>query len=419
MGVQIVINKQTLDNGVRIMAEKNETVRSVAIGIWVKTGSRNEGLHENGISHFIEHMLFKGTETRSPQQIAEAFDRIGGQVNAFTAKEYTCYYAKVLDEHVRIALDVLQDMFFNSVFEEKEIEREKNVVLEEIRMVEDTPDDLVHDLLSEATFGEATLANPILGTEETLDSFTKNQLHDYMDRFYTGDRVVISVSGHYDDQLLLELEDLFSAVKKSREEFLVPEARFEPIQNYRYKETEQAHLCLAYPGLEVGSEDMFGLVLLNNTLGGSMSSRLFQTIREDQGLCYSVFSYHSSYEHVGTVTLYAGTQLTQLEKLSEAMAQVTQNVQQQGITKKELENGKEQLKGSIMLGLESTSSRMTRNGKNELMIEKHRSLDQLLDDINRVSLENVNELAERLFNVSPALSIVAPSETMPMTFYNN
>lgn len=419
MGVQNVINKKTLPNGVRIMAEKNDTVRSVAMGIWVKTGSRNEEAVENGISHFIEHMLFKGTETRSPQEIAEAFDRIGGQVNAFTAKEYTCYYAKVLDEHARIAVDVLQDMFFHSVFDEKEIEREKNVVLEEIRMVEDTPDDLVHDLLSEASFGRATLANPILGTEETLSTFNKKQIRTYMDRFYTGDHVVVSVAGHYDESLIEEIEEIFSEVKPSTQLFEVPAAEFVPIHKFRYKETEQAHICLAYPGLEIGSEDAFGLVLLNNALGGSMSSRLFQKIREEQGLCYSVFSYHSSYEKIGTTTLYAGTQLAQLPQLTEAMAGVVNEFQLNGLTKKELDNGKEQLKGNIMLGLESTNSRMSRNGKNEMLLEKHKSLDELLDDINSVSLEKVNELARSLFETSPALSIVSSSETMPQTVYSS
>ncbi|MFS0786981.1 pitrilysin family protein [Shouchella sp. 1P09AA] len=417
MGVQVVINKKKLENGVRIMAEKNDTVRSVAIGIWVKTGSRNERNAENGMSHFIEHMLFKGTKTRSPQDIAEAFDRIGGQVNAFTAKEYTCYYAKVLDEHAHIAVDVLQDMFFHSVFDEQEIEREKNVVLEEIRMVEDTPDDLVHELLSEASFGSSTLANPILGTEETLASFTREQILAYMDKFYVGEHVVISVAGHYQEELLSQLEDIFSAVKAAKASYEPPEASFIPVQKYRQKETEQAHLCLAYPGLEVGSDQMFNLILLNNALGGSMSSRLFQEIREEQGLCYSVFSYHSAYEKIGSVTVYAGTQMNQLQQLSKSMSSIVEQVQADGLTKKELENGKEQLKGSIMLGLESTSSRMSRNGKNELLLKKHQSLDELLNRINDISLEEVNHLAATLFQDEPALSIVSVSDHMPETIF--
>ncbi|WP_144559155.1 M16 family metallopeptidase [Shouchella miscanthi] len=412
-----MINKRELSNGVRIMAEKNNTVRSVAIGIWVKTGSRNEENEQNGISHFIEHMLFKGTKTRSPQEIAEAFDRIGGQVNAFTAKEYTCYYAKVLDEHAHIAVDVLQDMFFHSVFDEQEIEREKNVVLEEIRMVEDTPDDLVHELLSEASFGQSTLANPILGTEETLASFTREQILSYMDNYYVGERVVISVAGHYHEDLLAQLEDTFSAVPSAKKQHQPREAMFIPVQKHLQKETEQAHLCLAYPGLEVGSAQMFNLILLNNALGGSMSSRLFQEIREERGLCYSVFSYHSAYENIGSVTVYAGTQMNQLQALSESMNNVLAQMQAEGLTKKELENGKEQLKGSIMLGLESTSSRMSRNGKNELLLKKHQSLDELLNRINDISLEDVNELAHILFKDAPALSIVSPSETMPDTIF--
>lgn len=419
MGVQNVIKKETLDNGVRIIAEANEAIRSVAIGIWVKTGSRNETNEENGISHFIEHMLFKGTKTRSAKQIAEAFDRIGGQVNAFTAKEYTCYYAKVLDEHAALALDVLQDMFFDSIFDKTEIEREKKVVLEEIKMVEDTPDDLVHDLLSQAVFGRSSLANPILGTEDTLQTFSRQQISDYMKRFYAGERVVVSVCGHFDDALLEQIRQTFSRVKRAPEPFAVPTATFSPTVKYRQKDSEQAHLCLAYPGLEIGSNRSFGLILLNNALGGSMSSRLFQTIREEQGLCYSVFSYHSSYERIGTLTIYAGTQMAQLPKLTEALAEVTKAVRAEGLSQKELENGKEQLKGSIMLGLESTSSRMTRNGKNELLLQEHKTLDELIADINAVSLEMVNDLACQLLGATPAVSLVASSETMPPTIFSN
>lgn len=417
MGVQTVIKKVTLRNGVRMMSEMNKTVRSVSIGIWVKTGSRNEARTQNGISHFIEHMLFKGTKHRTAQQIAEAFDRIGGQVNAFTAKEYTCYHAKVLDEHARIALDVLQDMFFHSTFEEREIEKEKQVVFEEIKMVEDTPDDQVHDLLSEASFGRSTLAYPILGQKEVLADLCAEDLHDYMARFYTGDRVVVSVAGRFDEALLAEMEEIFSQVPRGQGSFHVPEALFTPTMKYRQKETEQAHLCLAYPGLPIGADHTFALVLLNNALGGSMSSRLFQAIREEQGLCYSVFSYHAAYEETGLLNIYAATQHQQLQQLAEEMNQVIKHIQRDGITKNELDNGKEQLKGSIMLGLESMNSRMNRNGKNELLRQRSRSLDELIADIQTVTLEEVNALAEAIFIEKPAVSLISASEDVPETLY--
>ncbi|WP_059105213.1 M16 family metallopeptidase [Shouchella shacheensis] len=412
-----MINRLTLENGVRIMAEANTDVRSVSIGIWVKTGSRNEEKKENGISHLIEHMLFKGTKTRSAQEIAEAFDRIGGQVNAFTAKEYTCYYAKVLDEHAEFALDVLQDMFFHSEFEELELYREKNVVFEEIKMVEDTPDDIVHDLLSEASYGSSSLAYPILGDPHALESFTEKDLRDYMARFYTGDRVVVSVAGHFNEALLEALKETFAQVPPRSQQFDVPCSTFQPTVKYRQKESEQAHLCLGYPGLEIASDDMFALILLNNSLGGSMSSRLFQTIREERGLCYSVFSYHSAYEHAGMLTLYAGTQLSQLEELMTAIEAVTSSFAKQGMTQKELENGKEQLKGNLMLGLESTNSRMSRNGKNEMLLQEHRTLDELVKDINNVSIEQVNDLARRLLEEKPAVSLISSSETIPTNVF--
>ncbi|TSB46516.1 M16 family metallopeptidase [Alkalicoccobacillus porphyridii] len=389
------------------------SVRSVSMGIWIGTGSRNESPKENGLSHLLEHMLFKGTETRSPQDIAEAFDQIGGQVNAFTSKEYTCYYAKVLDEHSLIALDVLQDMFFNSTFDEAELQKEKNVIEEEIRMVEDTPDDIVHELLSEACYGDHSLAYPILGTNETLASFNADDLRAYMDRYYTGDYLVISVAGNIHESLIEQLKTTFSKVKPTvhTEQLTVPQ--FIQDKRTRTKDAEQAHLCIGYNGLAINDPDIYSLVLLNNSFGGSMSSRLFQEIREKRGLCYSVFSYHSSFTDSGLLTLYAGTGLSQLDELVSAMAETTEDMARNGMTEKELRNGKEQLKGSLMLSLESTNSRMSRNGKNELMLQNHRTLDEMLDEINLVSQDSVNKLAETILTSKPALSLVSTTGKLP------
>ncbi|WP_369875701.1 M16 family metallopeptidase [Alkalicoccobacillus gibsonii] len=412
-----MIQKIDLPNGVRMIVEPISTVRSVSMGIWVGAGSRHETEKENGLSHLLEHMLFKGTETRTPHDIAEAFDQIGGQVNAFTSKEYTCYYAKVLDEHAGIALDVLQDMFFHSTFDEVELEKEKNVILEEIRMVEDTPDDLVHELLSEACYGNHPLAYPILGTDERLASFTSDDLRSYMNRYYTGDYVVISVAGNVNDELIEQLKTTFSKVKPTDSKLIesniltIPE--FVQEKRIRAKDAEQAHLCIGYNGLSIEDPSIYSLVLLNNTFGGSMSSRLFQEIREKRGLCYSVFSYHSSFSDSGLLTVYAGTGISQLDELVEAVHHTTQEMASGGMSAKELKNGKEQLKGSLMLSLESTNSRMSRNGKNELMLEKHKSLDEMLDEINRVTLDSVNELAAHILTSKPAISLVSTTGEWP------
>ncbi|MBD3858249.1 insulinase family protein [Bacillus sp. 28A-2] len=408
-----MVKTYTCQNGVRIVLENNPTVRSVAIGVWIGTGSRHETAEMNGISHFLEHMFFKGTKTRSARDIAESFDRIGGQVNAFTSKEYTCYYAKVLDSHAGYALDVLSDMFFHSAFDEDELKKEKNVVYEEIKMYEDTPDDIVHDLLSKAIYGDHSLGYPILGTEETLSTFNGDSLRAYMDEFYTPDRVVISVAGNVNDTFIHEVEKLFGSYegKGKKQPVEAPQFHYEKLT--RKKETEQAHLCMGFNGLPAGDKDIYDLIVLNNVLGGSMSSRLFQDVREDKGLAYSVFSYHSSFADNGMLTIYGGTGAKQLNLLSETILQTLDVLKRDGITQKELENSKEQMKGNLMLSLESTNSKMSRNGKNELLLGKHRTLDEIIDEINNVTLDGVNNLSKRLFTEDYALSLISPTGDVP------
>lgn len=408
-----MIVRHTCKNGVRVVLENIPTVRSVAIGIWIKTGSTNEVPELNGVSHFLEHMFFKGTSSRSAKEIAESFDSIGGQVNAFTSKEYTCYYAKVLDTHAEYALDVLGDMFFNSTFDEGELEKEKNVVLEEIKMYDDTPDDLVHDLLSKVMYEKHPLGSPILGTEETLKSFNSDTLRQYMKDFYTPDQVVVSIAGNVDDSFVGRVEQLFGHYEGKKKEisFGVPTLHYANIS--RKKETEQAHLCIGYRGLEIGHDELYPLITLNNILGGSMSSRLFQDVREQRGLAYSVFSYHSAYQDSGMVAIYAGTGKSQLNQLFETIQETLKILTVDGISEKELLNCKEQLKGNLMLGLESTNSRMSRNGKNELMIGEHRSLDEIIQLIDKVIISNVNDIARFVFTDDYAVSLVSPDGIMP------
>jgi predicted Zn-dependent peptidase len=410
-----MINKYSCKNGVRIVLENIPTVRSVAIGVWIGTGSRNEDPQTNGISHFLEHMFFKGTKNRSAKEIAESFDSIGGQVNAFTSKEYTCYYAKVLDTHAQFALDVLADMFFNSTFVEEELNKERNVVLEEIKMYDDTPDDIVHDLLSRAIYGDHPLGYPILGTEETLNTFTSSTLKDYIHNRYTPENVVISIAGNVSDKFILEVEKYFGSYEGGNSATLENIPVFQSNRLSRKKETEQAHLCLGFEGLKIGHEDVYSLIILNNILGGSMSSRLFQEVREQRGLAYSVFSYHSAYQDNGVVTVYGGTGAKQLDVLYETIQETLEKLKQDGITDKELNNSKEQLKGSLMLGLESTNSRMSRNGKNELLLKRHRTLDEIIEQIDLVTKQSVNGMATSVFTDQYSVSLISPNGELPKT----
>ena len=396
------------------MLESIDTVRSVSIGVWIHAGSINEHYNNNGISHFIEHMFFKGTEKRNAREIAQAFDKIGGQINAFTSKECTCYYAKVMDTHAKTALEILADMFFNSQFDTEEMEKEKNVVLEEIKMYEDSPDDLVHDLLAQAVYGKHSLGYPILGREETLNAFTSEDLKQYVKKMYRPEEVVISVAGNVGEDFLKEIEMRFG-------DFESPDEReektslpiFLPNKNVRIKDTEQAHLCLGFHGIPLDHPDMYGLITLNNVLGGTMSSRLFQDVREDKGLAYAIYSYHTAYENTGTVTIYGGTAVHQLDALYVTIIQTLDRLKRDGITDEELQNTKEQLKGSLMLSYESTNSRMSRNGKNELFLRKHMTLDEIVQKIDQVDQQMVNQMIEHVFDAPHALSLISSEGKLP------
>lgn len=406
-----MVEKHTSNNGLRIVLENIPAVRSVTIGVWILTGSRNESERTNGISHFLEHMFFKGTKKRSPQDIAEAFDAIGGQVNAFTSKEYTCFYAKVIDSHKEYALEILADMFSNSTFDEEEMEREKKVVLEEIKMYEDTPDDIVHDILARASYGDHPLGYPILGSEEQLLSFKPGSLREYIKESYTPQNVVVSVAGNVDESFIKTVEGYFGNYESGKERATLKKPAFLANNIERNKDTEQAHLCLGYNGLAVGDEDMYSLIIMNNVLGGSMSSRLFQEVREKQGLAYAVFSYHASFQDSGMLTIYAGTGNDQLPQLQDTINQTVEQLINNGLTDKELKNSKEQLKGNLMLSLESTSSRMSRNGRNELLLNRHRSLDDMIQEIDAVNHEKIQNVIKTIFEQSPSSALIAPKTT--------
>lgn len=402
----------TCQNGVRIVHEQIDHVRSLSVGIWVNAGSRYELQEENGITHFIEHMLFKGTKTRSAKQIAEAFDRIGGEVNAFTSKEHTCYFAKVLDHHGELALEILADMFFNSAFDPEEIERERQVVLEEIYMSEDAPDDDVHEILWGVMYPDDAIGRPILGTPETLATFTEEMIRHYIAKHYFPGNVVISLAGNITDELLAKVEALFGQFEASSLAVIAEPSypEFHAGETSKTSDTEQAHVAISYPAINVKDPRMYSFIALNNIIGGNMSSRLFQEVREERGLAYTVFSYQSSYEDVGVFTIYASTSVQNLDTLLVQVNQTLFDVIVGGVTEEELFNAKEQLKGSFVLGLEGTEAHMNRNGTNELIHRRHRSVDEVLANIDAISMEQVDELIELILKAEPAIAIIGPKE---------
>ncbi|WP_240644320.1 M16 family metallopeptidase [Paenibacillus paeoniae] len=405
------MNKYTLSNGLRVVVEYIPTVRSVSFGIWVKTGSRNETKENNGISHFIEHMMFKGTEKRTAKDIADLFDGIGGNVNAFTAKEYTCYFAKVLDEHLPIAVDALSDMFFNSQFDEGELAKEKNVILEEIAMYEDTPDDKVHDEASRASYGDHPLAYSILGIKDRLEAMGPETLKGFMKERYTIENTVVSVAGNVQETELLELLESQFGGFSNHAETSAPEApAFQGDYIFYKKKTEQNHICMTFPGLSNKDKQLYAMILLNNALGGGMSSRLFQEIREKRGLAYSVYSYHMGYADSGLFTVYAGTAPKQTKDVLDLTLEQINELSVKGLGEDELHRGKEQLKGSLILSLESTSSRMNRIGKNELMLGQHYTLDELLKRIDHVTMEDIQDVTRKLLAVPFAVAMVGSSD---------
>ncbi|NLL52045.1 MAG: insulinase family protein [Peptococcaceae bacterium] len=389
--------KHTFANGVRVLTQEIDHVRSVAIGIWVGTGSRHETSGYEGISHFIEHMLFKGTETRSARQLAESLESVGGQLNAFTTKEITCYYAKVLDEHISLAIEVLSDMFFNSRFDPVEIDKEKNVVIEEIKMYQDTPDDLIHDLFSQYVWDNHPLGKPILGDETTIKQFDRQKIQHYLHTNYTPDRIVIAVAGNIKHQDIVEKLAAFANLTRPEVQTSLAKPEGSVVRRSVSKDTEQMHLIVGVPGLGQNDKDMPVLHIINNILGGGLSSRLFQEIREQRGLAYSVFSYHSTYADTGLFAIYAGTNNTKTNEVIECILEQMNNLKIKGISEEELRKTKAQIKGNLFLGLESVSSIMSRLGKTELSFNRVKTAEETVEELEKVSLADINRVMERLW----------------------
>jgi len=393
-----MLYKDVLDNGIRIITEEVPYVHSVCLGIWVGTGSRHERKKVQGVSHFLEHMLFKGTEKRTAKQIAQALETVGGQLNAFTTKEYTCYYARVLSEHFDLAADVLSDMFLNSLFQEAEMENERNVILEEIKMYEDTPDELVHDVFARRLWLNNSLGQSIIGTEETVSSLTREELTAYYNATYVPENVVVVVVGNITrEKVLTVIEGLFSHFcgKKAQKQPERPTA-FSGIKCVK-KDIEQVHLCFGVPGIANTHEKIYSLHVLNSALGGGVSSRLFQKVREERGLTYSIYSFHSGYSDTGIFGVYAGTSLENVPSVVEIVFGEMLDICLNGITTEEMERNKQQIKGSILLGLENVSNRMHRLGKSEISFGRIITPEEVVDSVMKVTIQSVKETAQELF----------------------
>ena len=391
-------NKIILNNGLRIVTEKIPYLHSVAIGIWVKTGSRNETIQNNGISHFAEHMFFKGTEKRTAKQISETLENVGGQINAFTSKECTCFYTKTLDTHFELAFDLLADIFFNSKFDNKELELEKNVILEEVNMYEDTPEDIVHDLLSETIY-KSSLGYPILGSQKNIKEMTSDKLKEYIKQNYLPQNIVISIAGNFEDDKVDNLIDKYFAhwnVENKQKQYY-KQTEFNSGELIRNKDIEQTHICIGFPGIENSHEDFYSIVAMNTILGGGMSSRLFQEIREKRGLAYSVYSYVTAYMKEGYFTIYAGINPKNEDQVVEIIEKEINKIRKKEINEQEISNVKEQLKGNFLLGLESSTSIMSYGGKSELLFDHIKTPEEAIARIDNVSKNNVGEMIDRVF----------------------
>ena len=394
-----MFNLYTLDNGLRVVTEYIEHVNSISVGVMVQNGSRNESKDVNGISHFIEHMFFKGTDKRSAKDIVQEIENIGGQINAYTSKETTCYYIKALNTHVDLCLDVISDMILNSKFDEEEIEKEKGVVIEEINMSQDNPEDVLDEIHSEAIFGNDSLAYPILGTPDRIKSFNRKKIKDYIRTHYTPYNSVLSICGKFDEKELRKLiEEYFG--KWSKDDIYNP--TYESItlkhdSKYTEKQIEQVHINLGLNGLPYADDKAYSLVLLNNIFGGGASSILFQKVREELGLCYSIYSYMQPYLGIGTLNIYTGLSNKYCDKAISVINEHLYDFTKKGISKELLEINKEKIKASYILGLESTSSRMFANAKCFLLQNKIKTQEDVIKRINKIDGDDINYVLERCF----------------------
>jgi len=402
-----------LDNGLTLVLENTNAVRSVCIGVWVKAGAMYEDRSINGVSHFLEHMLFKGTKKRSARQIAEAMDSVGGQLNAFSAKEFTCFFTKVRDEHAEMAVELLSDMLKNSTFDPEEITREKNVVIEEIKMYDDAPDELIHDIFSQSLWRNHPIGYPILGTTDTVNSLDRKKIVKYFSENYVPANFLITAVGNFKIPKLVSWVNKYfkyaGAQKALPERREMAEPRHSIRHEIREKKVEQVHMVLGTYGIPECDDDRYKLYILNSIFGGSMSSRLFQEIREKHGLAYSIFSYATLYKLAGLFAIYAGCGYKDCDRVIELVLHEIHRMKNEPIEKTEIVRAKEQLKGNMILSLEGVNARMNRLGRNEIYFGRHVPIDEVLDKISKVTADDVHEMARKLFDVKKlAISLIGP-----------
>ena len=393
--------KHVLENGLTIIGEEIPYVKSISLGVWINAGSRIEDEEISGVSHFIEHMLFKGTRNRTSKQIASEIDNLGGQINAFTSKECTCYYVKLLDSHIDIGIDVLSDMILNSKFNEDDLDKERSVIIEELKMYEDSPEDLAYDLLTENIYKNDPLGMNIIGTEESLNRLNREKLLDYFNKYYVPNNSVIAISGNFNfDEIINKIEEKFKVWKKRDVNVDIKKAEFKSCFLTKNKDIEQVNLAMSLEAVPLENDkEVYALAVINTVFGGSISSRLFQKIREEKGLVYSIYSSQTLYRKCGELGIFASTSKEYLKEVYDLIIKEIKNIRENYITEEELEESKEQLKGNYILSLESINSKMLANGEAMLLNNKLKKEDEIIEHINVVNMEQVKDIINKVFNI--------------------
>ncbi len=397
---------RVLSNGIRVVSEKIPYLKSVSIGVWIGNGSAFEKKEENGISHFIEHMLFKGTNKRSARDITLEMDSVGGRLNAFTAREYTCFYTKTLDSHAPLAIDILSDMLYNSTFAKKDIDLERRVIFEEIDMCTDDPEEVVTDLIMEAAYGDTSMGRTILGTKESLSQIDSFKMKDFLKTHYTSKNTVIAISGNFDDSLFELLEEFFGKRELLDDEVKEPVCKYESRCLIRSKDVEQVQLITAFNGIDNLDERVYPMLILNNVFGEGMSSRLFQNIREERGLVYSIYAYHAAYKDTGMFNISAGMNPSNLPRVCDLISKEINNLKKKKLSDSEIARAKEQLKGNYMLSYETPGSRMQSAGRALLAGKEILLPEEVLKKIDDIKKDEICNMIDYIFNPN-TLSVAA------------
>lgn len=391
-----------LNNGLTIIAEEIPYLKSISMGIWFRSGIKTEENYIDGVSHFIEHMMFKGTKNRTSKQLVAEIENLGGVINAFTGRECTCYYVRLLDEHLNIGIDILSDMILNSKFDEKDIEREKSVIIEELKMYEDSPEDLTYDILLEKVYNNKGIGKNILGSKESIKSMNRDAILDYFEKFYVPENAVLSICGNFDFEETVKLiEDKFENWHGEKPDYNLQNEIFNPCIIKKDRDYEQTNLAICFECENIGSSsnDVYAIDIINNVLGGSSTSRLFQRIREDEGLVYSIYSEQEFYREKGELGIYASMSTENLEDVYRLVKEEIISLNENGITEEELNNSKEQLKGEFMLGMESTESRMNAIGKYMLITGKVETLEDVIEGLNSITMDDINRVISDVLDI--------------------